>query len=125
MSTTIVVLALVASGVVVSPAAIETYKTADGTVVVTGLQATRRYQIRMIDARGKPGTRQDKSANSCGEVVVEKASTYQAMNVGTHSIDPASLPLKERIKCQRPAAPAAMQPKGVEIAQSPTPVAKQ
>jgi hypothetical protein len=125
MSKKIVVLALVASRAFAAPTGPETYKTADGTVVVTGLQPTQRYQIRMVDAQGKPGTRQDKSANSCGEVVVEKAATYQAMNVGTHSVDPASLPVKERVKCQRPAAHPGMQPKGVEIAKAPTPVAKQ
>jgi hypothetical protein len=81
-------------------ASAEAFKTSRGHVVVTGLVPTQRYQIRTLNVEGKAGTRQDKSANSCGEVVVEAAARYQRLSVGTEIIDPASLPVREYVKCR-------------------------
>lgn len=97
----------------------EAYKTADGMVVVTGLKPTQRYQVRTLNAQNKSSTRQDKSANSCGEVVVEKAANYKMLVVGTETIDPAALAVKDHTKCKPPAATAKMQPKGVVTAKPP------
>jgi hypothetical protein len=82
-------------------AAAEAYKTSRGQVVVTGLEPAQRYQIRTLSTEGKPGTRQDKSANSCGEVVVESAARYQRLVVGTVSVEPATLPVRTHARCQR------------------------
>ncbi len=102
-------------------AAADAYKTSDGTVVVTGLQPTQRYQIRTLNAQNKSGTRQDKSANRCGEVVVEKAANYITLAVGTETIDPASLPIKEHVKCKLLPPSGTMAPSGVVPATSPAP----
>ena len=101
-------------------AAEEAYQTSNGTVVVTGLQPAQRYQIRMITPPGKPGSHQDKGANHCGEVVIEKAANYQTLVVGTITLDPATLPAKEYVKCPRPQTSGPrMQPKGVVRAVTP------
>ncbi len=114
--------ALLASGASGSFAApVDAYKTNDGTVIVTGLQPTQRYQIRMLDARNKPGTRQDKSANRCGEVVVEKAADYITLVVGTETIDPAALVKREHVKCGPLPPSGQMTPAGVVLATPPAP----
>lgn len=101
-------------------AAEEAYKTSTGTVVVTGLQPTQRYQIRTLSLEGKPSSRQDKGANKCGEVVIEKAANYKTLAVGTITLDPATLPTKEYVKCHRPQTSGqGMQPKGVVRAVTP------
>lgn len=102
-------------------ASAEAYKTADGTVVVTGLKPTQRYQIRTLSAQNKSGTRQDKTANHCGEVIVEKAATYKTLVVGSESFEPGSLAVKTHVKCKPPAAEAKMKPKGVVTATPPEP----
>lgn len=99
----------------------EAYKTSDGTVVVTGLTPAQRYQIRTLNAQDKSGTRQDKSANRCGEVVVEKAANYKTLVVGTETIEPASLAVKTHTKCKPNAPSAKMNPKGVVTAETPKP----
>lgn len=113
--TTAVTLATAAS------ASAEAYKTAEGTVVVTGLKPTQRYQIRILNAQNKSGTRQDKTANHCGEVVVEKAANYKTLVVGSESFEPESLAVKTHVKCKPPAAEAKMKPKGVVTAKTPEP----
>ncbi|MBM4255311.1 MAG: hypothetical protein FJ147_05375 [Deltaproteobacteria bacterium] len=101
--------------------AADAYKTSDGTVVVTGLQPTERYQIRILTAQNKSSSRQDKSANRCGEVVVEKAADYITLVVGTETIDPASLPLKEHVKCKPLRSAQKWVPSGVVLATPPNP----
>ncbi|GBO55819.1 hypothetical protein APA_3969 [Pseudanabaena sp. lw0831] len=102
-------------------AAPEAFKTSKGHVIVTGLKPTQRYQIRTLSAQDKPGTRQDKSANSCGEVVVEKAANYKTLVVGTLTIDPATLPTKTYDKCKPKSGSSTMQPTGVVRANTPEP----
>lgn len=97
----------------------EAYKTTDGTVVVTGLPPTQRYQIRMLDAQSKPGSRQDKGANSCGEVVIEKAAQYKTLVVGTTTIDPAALPVQTYVRCKPQTAVRQPTQKGVVLATTP------
>lgn len=99
----------------------QAYKTSKGAVVVTGLTPTQRYQIRTLSVENKPGSRQDKSANRCGEVVVEKADKYQTLVVGTETIDPATLPIQTYVRCAPKAPPAAMKPSGVVLATPPEP----
>lgn len=99
----------------------DAYKTNDGTVVVLGLAPTQRYQIRMLTAQNKSSSRQDKTANRCGEVVVEKAADYITLVVGAHSIDPAALSVKEHIKCRPLPSTNRMTPTGVVHATPPSP----
>jgi hypothetical protein len=100
-------------------AAPEAFKTERGHVIVTGLTPTQRYQIRTLSAQDKPGTRQDKAANRCGEVVVEKAANYKRLVVGQVTIEPETLPTKTYERCQPKSSGATMQPTGVERATSP------
>jgi hypothetical protein len=100
--------------------AAEAYKTSKGEVVVTGLTPTKRYQIRYINAQGKSGSRQDKSVNSCGEIVIEKAANYATLIVGPENIDPSSLETKPHERCKpKPGNFKKMQPQGVEPANIP------
>ncbi len=100
--------------------AAEAYKTSKDEVVVTGLTPTKRYQIRYINAQGKSGSRQDKSVNSCGEIVVEKAANYKILIVGPENIDPSSLETKSHERCKpKPGKFKKMQPQGVEPANIP------
>lgn len=101
-------------------AAEEIYKTTAGHVVVTGLTPTQRYQIRTLSVQNKSSSRQDKSVNSCGEIVIEKAANYKTLVVGIINIDPATLPTKTFVRC-KPAARrgATMSPSGVVRATSP------
>ncbi len=99
--------------------AAEAYKTSKGEVVVTGLTPAKRYQIRFISAQDKPGSRQDKSVNSCGQIVVEKAANYKTLIVGSENIDPSSLETKPHERCKPQAKFKKMQPQGVERAITP------
>jgi hypothetical protein len=100
--------------------AAEAYKTSKGEVVVTGLTPTKRYQIRYINAQGKLGSRQDKSVNSCGEIVIEKATNYTTLIIGPENIDPSSLETKSHVRCKpKPSSLKKMQPQGVEPANIP------
>lgn len=107
---------------VVGSAAAGAYKTADGAVVVTGLQPRQHYQIRMLDAQNKPGSRQGKLATACGDIVVDKAANYKVLVVGAESVEPSALPVKAYDKCPSPVpAEAKRQPKGVVTAKTPEP----
>lgn len=100
--------------------AAEAYKTSKGEVVITGLTPSKRYQIRYINEQGKLGSRQDKSVNSCGEIVVDKAANYQTLIVGPENINPSSLETKSHERCQpKPGKFKKMQPQGVEPANIP------
>ena len=105
-----------------SVALADAYKTSNGTVVVTGLQPTQRYQIRILTTQNKSTSLQDKSANRCGEVVVDKAANYiTTLVVGTETLDLASLPLKEHVKCPRLPSASKWTPSGVVLATPPAP----
>jgi hypothetical protein len=83
-------------------AAAEVYKTSKGQVVVTGLNASQKYQIKGVTAKNKPATRKDFKdfvANKCGEAVINGAAGYKSLTVGTEAIDPATLTVKEHAKC--------------------------
>lgn len=103
-------------------ASAEAFQTNDGKVIVTGLKPTQRYQIRTLSMEDRPGTRQDKAANRCGEVVIEAATRYKKLTVGTETVEPASLPVQEYTRC-RPQSPTSsrMQPTGVVRATTPQP----
>jgi hypothetical protein len=100
--------------------AAEAYKTSKGEVVVTGLTPTKRYQIRFINAQDKPESRQDKSVNNCGQIVVERAANYKTLIVGSENIDTASLETKPHERCKpKPSTLKKMKPQGVEPARIP------
>jgi hypothetical protein len=99
--------------------AAEAYKTDRGDVVVTGLTPTQRYQIRFVSDKGKSGSRQDKSVNSCGEIVVQHAASYQALVVGSETIAPATLETKTHVRCKPVRKGKVVEPTGVIRARTP------
>ena len=78
----------------------EVYKTSKGQVVVTGLTAKQKYPIKGTNAKNKPVTRKDIAANTCGEALVNGAGKYKSLVVGTETIDPATLSIREHAKCK-------------------------
>ena len=78
----------------------EVYKTSKGQVVVTGLTAKQKYPIKGTNAKNKPVTRKDIAANTCGEALVDGAAKYKSLVVGTETIDPATLSIREHAKCK-------------------------
>jgi hypothetical protein len=83
-----------------SIASAEVYKTSKGDVVVTGLTAKQKYPIKGTNAKNKAVTRKDVAANTCGEALVNGAGKYKTLVVGTETIDPATLPVREHAKCK-------------------------
>ncbi len=83
-----------------SIATAEVYKTSKDQVVVTGLTAKQKYPIKGTNAKNKPVKRQDVAANTCGEALVDGAGKYKALIVGTETIDPATLTVREHAKCK-------------------------
>ena len=82
-----------------SIATAEVYKTSKGQVIVTGLTAKQQYPVQVVNAKSKSKKLKDKSANICGEVTVDNAATYKSLVVGTETIDPATLTVKEHPRC--------------------------
>ncbi len=94
--------AAIAAFLVLSHSAIasaEAYKTSKDQVVVTGLTAKQKYPIKAVNAKNKPAKRQDVTANTCGEALVDGAGKYKSLVVGTETIDPATLSTKEHPRC--------------------------
>jgi hypothetical protein len=80
-------------------ASAEAYKTSNGQVVVNGLTAKQKYPIQGVNASSKPVKRQDVTANTCGEALVDGAAKYKSLVVGTETIDPATLTTKVHVRC--------------------------
>ena len=80
-------------------ASAEVYKTSKDQVVVTGLTAKQKYPIKAVNAKNKPAKRQDVTANTCGEALINGAGKYKSLVVGTETIDPATLTVKEHPRC--------------------------
>ena len=80
-------------------ASAEVYKTSKDQVVVTGLTAKQKYPIKAVNAKNKPAKRQDVTANTCGEALVDGAGKYKSLVVGTETIDPATLSTKDHPRC--------------------------
>ena len=80
-------------------ASAEVYKTSKGQVVVTGLTAKQKYPIKGVNGQNKPVKRQDVTANTCGEALVDGGGKYKSLVVGTEKIDPATLSIKAHPKC--------------------------
>ena len=78
----------------------EAYKTSKDQVVVTGLTAKQKYPIKGTNAKNKPVTRKDVAANTCGEALVDGAAKYKSLVVGTETIDPATLSIREHARCK-------------------------
>jgi predicted peptidase len=78
----------------------EVYKTSKGQVIVTGLTAKQNYPVKVVNAKSKSKNLKDKTANTCGEVTVDNAATYKSLVVGTETIDPATLTVKEHPRCK-------------------------
>lgn len=96
-------------------ASAEVYKTSKDQVVVTGLTAKQKYPIQGINGKNKTVKRQDVTANTCGEALVNGAAKYKSVVVGTEKIDPATLSVKEHPKCKgNKKAATAPKPKATE-----------
>ena len=78
----------------------EAYKTSKGQVVVTGLTAKQKYPIKGTNAKNKPVTRKDIAANTCGEALVDGAAKYKSLVVGTETIYPGTLSIREHARCK-------------------------
>jgi predicted peptidase len=78
----------------------EVYKTSKGQVIVTGLTAKQNYPVKVVNTKSKSKNLKDKTANTCGEVTVDNAATYKSLVVGTETIDPATLTVKEHLRCK-------------------------
>jgi hypothetical protein len=89
-----------------SIATAEVYKTSKGQVIVTGLTAKQNYPIKLVNAKSKSKQLKDKAANGCGEVTVDNAATYKSLVVGTETIDPTTLTVKEHPRCKAKKATA-------------------
>jgi hypothetical protein len=101
----------------------EVYKTSKDQVVVTGLTAKQKYPIKGTNAKNKPVTRKDVAANGCGEALVDGAGKYKSLVVGTETIDPATLTVREHAKCKAKktaAAPAKTQKAPAASTMSPS-----
>ena len=83
-----------------SIATAEVYKTSKGQVIVTGLTAKQNYPVKVVNAKSKSKQLKDKAANTCGEVTVDNAGTYKSLVVGTETIDPTTLTVKEHPRCK-------------------------
>jgi pyruvate kinase len=83
-------------------ASAEVYKTGTNQVVITGLTAKQKYPVQAVNAKNKPVKRQDVTANTCGEALVDGGGKYKSLVVGTETIDPATLSTKAHARCQKP-----------------------
>jgi hypothetical protein len=97
-------------------ASAEVYKTSNGQVVVTGLTAKQKYPIKAVNAKNKPAKRQDVTANTCGEALVDGAAKYKSLVVGTETIDPATLTTKVHARCSTKKTATAPSKKGAKPA---------
>jgi hypothetical protein len=97
-------------------ASAEAYKTSNGQVVVTGLNAKQKYPIKAVNAKDKPANRQDVIANTCGEALVDGAAKYKSLVVGTETIDPATLTTKVHVRCSPKKTAADPKKKGAKAA---------
>ena len=93
----------------------EVYKTSKGQVVVTGLTAKQKYPIKGTNAKNKPVTRKDIAANTCGEALVDGAAKYKSLVVGTETIDPATLSIREHARCKSKKTAAAPKKKSATV----------
>ena len=93
----------------------EAYKTSKGQVVVTGLTAKQKYPIKGTNAKNKPVTRKDIAANTCGEALVDGAAKYKSLVVGTETIDPATLSIREHARCKSKKTAAAPKKKSATV----------
>jgi hypothetical protein len=100
-------------------ASAEVYKTSKDQVVITGLTAKQKYPIKAVNAKNKPAKRQDVTANTCGEALVDGAGKYKSLVVGTETIDPATLSTKDHPRCNG-SKKTATAPKKKGTVKSPT-----
>jgi hypothetical protein len=87
----------------------EVYKTSTNQVVVTGLTAKQKYEVKTVSAKDKAGKRQV-TANTCGEALVSNATKYKSLVVGTETIDPTTLATKVHARCAAKKTPKVATP---------------
>lgn len=78
----------------------ESYKTKGDQVVITGMKAKQSYPVSTVNAKGKANKRKPVAANGCGEILVDGAGKMKSLVVGTETIDPAILTVKEHPRCK-------------------------
>jgi predicted peptidase len=98
-SVSVVALATILTIANSSTSTAEVYKTSKGQVIITGLTAKQNYPVQVVNAKNKSKKLKDKSANTCGEVTVDNASTYKSLIVGTETINPTALTIKVHPRC--------------------------
>jgi hypothetical protein len=105
----VLAIATILTAVHSSIAAAEVYKTSTNQVVVTGLTAKQKYEVKTVSAKDKAGKRQV-TANTCGEALVSNATKYKSLVVGTETIDPTTLPTKVHARCTAKKTPKVAAP---------------
>ncbi len=97
-SVSVLALATISTVASSSIAFAEVYKTSTNQVVVTGLTAKQKYEVKTVSAKDKAGKR-NVTANTCGEALVSNATKYKSLIVGTETIDPTTLSTKVHARC--------------------------
>ncbi len=76
----------------------EAYKSGADQVVVTGLNAKQKYDVKAVSVKGKQG-KKSAMANTCGEILINGVKNVKSITVGTEAIDIATLPTKTHNRC--------------------------
>ncbi len=119
----VVTLATVLTLVHSAIASAEAYKSGPDQVVVTGLNAKQKYDVRAVSLKGKQG-KKSAQANTCGELLINGTSKIKSLAVGTETIDVATLSTKPHARCngKKTAAAKPAKMKTVAPAAMSTPV---
>jgi hypothetical protein len=96
-------------------ASAEAYKSGPDQVVVTGLTAKQKYDVRAVSLKGKQG-KKSAQANTCGEILINGTAKIKTLTVGTETIDVATLTTKPHTRC------TAKRSNTAKTSKSPTPM---
>jgi hypothetical protein len=77
----------------------ETYKTPKNQVVITGLKVKEKYNIDVINLKGKTRKRQ-LTTNTCGQLLIDNAVKYKSLTVDGQTIDPSTLKTQTHQRCK-------------------------
>jgi hypothetical protein len=93
---------LAVSGQIISTAnaqSLAAYKTAQGQVILTGLKPGKLYGV--VANTGKGYGVNNFSSTACGEIIINKAASFQSITINRQKITPGSLPVKAYSKCTK------------------------
>jgi hypothetical protein len=97
----------------------DTYRTSKNQVVVTGLKAKQKYDLDVINIKGKNRKRQ-LTTNTCGQLLIDNAVKYKSLSVAGQTIDPATLNTKTHQRCKPKKNQTATPPKSSTTKVNPT-----